>query len=257
VVSRKDALLINIKQFRLDLTKSAMNILITGASSGIGRYAAIHLGMPATHTIFVLARRKAALEETIAIAREQGAKGYFEAIVGDLNELHQEQLSGRLAQIPHLDILINNAGYLVHKPFMETTEADWNQTLAVNLMGPIHLVKWLMPWLLKAVRPHIVNISSMGGVQGSAKFTGLSAYSTAKGALSILTECMAEEFKDQKIAVNGLALGAVQTQMLESAFPGIQAPVDANTMGLHIANFALNGHLVYNGKVLPVSLSTP
>jgi NAD(P)-dependent dehydrogenase (short-subunit alcohol dehydrogenase family) len=85
----------------------------------------------------------------------------------------------------------------------------------------------------------------------------LAAYSSAKGALSILTECMAEEFKDQNISVNCLALGAVQTQMLETAFPGIQAPVDADTMGMYLANFALNGHLVYNGKVLPVSLSTP
>lgn len=234
-----------------------MNILITGASSGIGRHAAIHLGMSASHTVFILARSQSGLEKTIALARERGAKAHFELVVGDLNQLQPDLLSGRLAQVPHLDILINNAGCLVHKPFMETTTQDWNEIWAVNLMGPVHLTKLLMPWLLKAKRPHIVNISSMGGVQGSAKFPGLAAYSTAKGALSILTECMAEEFKDQKIAVNCLALGAVQTQMLETAFPGIQAPVDADTMGMHLAHFAMNGHLVYNGKVLPVSLSTP
>lgn len=234
-----------------------MNILITGASSGIGRYAALHLGMPATHKIFLLARNQSGLEESIVIAKERGAKGQFEIIVGDLNRLNTKQLSDRLAQIPHLDILINNAGCLVHKPFMETTTEDWNEILAVNLMTPVHLTKLLMPWLQRAHRPHIVNISSMGGVQSSAKFSGLSAYSTAKGALSILTECMAEEFKDQNISVNCLALGAVQTQMLETAFPGIQAPVDADTMGKYLANFAVNGHLVYNGKVLPVSLSTP
>jgi NAD(P)-dependent dehydrogenase (short-subunit alcohol dehydrogenase family) len=234
-----------------------MNILITGASSGIGRYAAIHLGMTSTHTVFILARTQSGLEETIAIARERGAKGHFEAIVGDLNQLNQELLSDRLAQIPHLDTLINNAGCLVHKPFMETTTQDWNDIWAVNLMAPVELTKLVMPWLRKSERAHIVNISSMGGVQGSAKFSGLAAYSSAKGALSILTECMAEEFKDQNISVNCLALGAVQTQMLETAFPGIQAPVDADTMGMYLANFALNGHLVYNGKVLPVSLSTP
>lgn len=234
-----------------------MNILITGASSGIGRYAAIHLGMPESHKIFLLARSQSGLEESISIAREMGAKGRFEILVEDLNHSNHNELLGKLAKITHLDILINNAGYLVHKPFMDTTTEDWNSILAVNLLAPVHLSKLVMPWLQKANRPHIVNISSMGGVQGSAKFPGLSAYSTAKGALSILTECLAEEFKDQKISVNGLALGAVHTQMLETAFPGIQAPVDADTMGKYLANFALTGHHVYNGKVLPVSLSTP
>ena len=104
---------------------------------------------------------------------------------------------------------------------------------------------------------HVLNITSMGGVQGSAKFPGLSAYSSSKGALVILTELLAEEFKDSGPSFNALALGAVQTEMLEEAFPGYKAPVSAAQIGEYIIDFALNGHQFYNGKVLPISSSTP
>jgi len=82
-------------------------------------------------------------------------------------------------------------------------------------------------------------------------------YAASKGALAILTECMAEELKGRNIKANCLALGAVQTEMLAEAFPGYEAPVKPNEMASFIKNFALNGHHVYNGKILPVSLSTP
>jgi NAD(P)-dependent dehydrogenase (short-subunit alcohol dehydrogenase family) len=97
----------------------------------------------------------------------------------------------------------------------------------------------------------------MGGVQGSSKFPGLSAYSSSKGATVILTELLAEEFKKTGPAFNSLALGAVQTEMLEEAFPGYQAPLNAAQMAEYIVDFALNGHQFYNGKVLPISSSTP
>jgi NAD(P)-dependent dehydrogenase (short-subunit alcohol dehydrogenase family) len=104
---------------------------------------------------------------------------------------------------------------------------------------------------------HIVNISSMGGFQGSAKFPGLSAYSVSKGALSILTEALSTEFASKDIRVNALCLGAVQTEMFEEAFPGFKAPLSAEEMGHYIADFALTAHRFYNGKILPVSLEDP
>ena len=97
----------------------------------------------------------------------------------------------------------------------------------------------------------------MGGFQGSSKFPGLSLYSASKGAVAVLTEAMAEEFKDEGISVNCLALGAVQTEMLEEAFPGYKAPLSADEMGKYIAGFALTGNRYFNGKILPVSVSTP
>jgi NAD(P)-dependent dehydrogenase (short-subunit alcohol dehydrogenase family) len=97
----------------------------------------------------------------------------------------------------------------------------------------------------------------MGGFQGSAKFKGLSLYSASKGALAILTECMAEEFKEKNINVNCLALGSVQTEMLAKAFPGYKAQSSPAEMAEFIANFALNAYKQINGKIIPVSASTP
>ena len=85
----------------------------------------------------------------------------------------------------------------------------------------------------------------------------MAAYSSSKGAVSILTELLAEEFKETGPFVNALALGAVQTEMLSEAFPGLDVPMDAKTMAAYIAQFALTGHRFYNGKVLPVSNTTP
>jgi NAD(P)-dependent dehydrogenase (short-subunit alcohol dehydrogenase family) len=97
----------------------------------------------------------------------------------------------------------------------------------------------------------------MGGVQGSAKFAGLSAYSSSKAALCTLTECLAEELKLENISVNCLALGAVQTEMLSKAFPGYRAPLSASEMAEFIVQFARSGHYYFNGKILPVSSTTP
>ncbi len=97
----------------------------------------------------------------------------------------------------------------------------------------------------------------MGGIQGSLKFAGLSAYSSSKGAVITLMELLAEEYKERGVQFNALALGAVQTEMLKEAFPDYEAPTSAKDMAKYIADFALNGNSIFNGKVLQVSNSTP
>lgn len=72
-----------------------------------------------------------------------------------------------------------------------------------------------------------------------------------------MSECLAEEWKDTTVRCNCLCLGAVDTDMLREAFPGYVAPVSVGTMGGYIAAFLLDGHNLLNGKVLPLSLSTP
>lgn len=151
--------------------------------------------------------------------------------------------------------LINNAGKLVNKPFLETTEAEFKSVYEVNFFGVAALTKLVIPYMGK--KGHVLTISSMGGIQGSAKFAGLAAYSSSKGAVLTLTELLAEEFKETGPSFNALALGAVQTEMLEEAFPGYNAPVTAVEMAKYIMDFALNGHAFYNGKILQVSSSTP
>ncbi|MDX1830407.1 MAG: SDR family oxidoreductase [Lutibacter sp.] len=154
-----------------------------------------------------------------------------------------------------VDILINNAGKLINKPFEKLTSDDFLEVYKVNVFAVAELTRQIIPFLKKG--SHVVNISSIGGIQGSVKFPGLAAYSSSKGALLTLTELLAEEFKEKQIAFNALALGAVQTEMLEEAFPGYKASITAAEMAAYIFNFALTGNKFYNGKILQVSSTTP
>ena len=154
-----------------------------------------------------------------------------------------------------VDILINNAGKLINKPFSELTTTDFEEVYKVNVFAVAELTKNVLPFMQKG--SHVITVSSMGGIQGSMKFPGLAAYSSAKGAVITLSELLAEEYKEQQIAFNVLALGAVQTEMLEEAFPGYIAPLSAKEMANYIFDFSLTGNKFYNGKVLQVSSSTP
>src|SRR5690606_30422285 len=154
-----------------------------------------------------------------------------------------------------VDILINNAGKVLNKPFADTTFSDFEEVYRTNVYGVAELTRCMLDYMAKGA--HVVTMSSMGGVQGSVKFPGLAAYSSSKGAVITLTELLAEEYKESGISFNVLALGAVQTEMLAEAFPGYKSPMTAQIMANYIFDFALNGHLYYNGKLLQVSNSTP
>lgn len=234
-----------------------MNILITGASKGIGFEAAkLFAGDPA-HKILAISRNVQRLEELVHSCRQSGCLG---SISGYPFDLAQGDITGVLIPevlkyMKSIDVLVNNAGQLVNKPFDELTEADYDLMFGTNVRIPFLLIKSLLPYFSE--NAHIVNIGSMGGYQGSVKFPGLSLYSSSKGALAILTECLAVELKDRKIFVNCLALGSAQTEMLSKAFPGYQAPLTAKEMAKFLVDFSLTGRKWFNGKVLPVSLSTP
>jgi len=154
----------------------------------------------------------------------------------------------------HIDFLINNAGKLVNKPFLDQSEVDFKSTYDVNFFGIVRLIQSLFPFFKKD--SHILNVSSIGGIGGSSKFPGLSSYSSSKGALNILTEVLATEFKEGPY-FNTLCLGAVQTPMLEIAFPGYNAEVKPKDMAQFIYNFSTSNPLLFNGKVIPVSISNP
>ena len=226
-----------------------MNVIITGASKGIGYETAV-----------LFAQDKA--NKVITISRTSSIKHFpstIKHIVFDLQSDKYETalLPLILKEFNSIDILINNAGTLINKPFEDLSMEDWKSIYETNLFAPAKLIKLLIPYMGKQTKAHIVNISSMGGFQGSVKFKGLSAYSSSKAALVNLTECLAEEFKEKNIAVNCLALGAVQTEMLTQAFRDYKAPVDAKSMAEYIAAFSTTAHHFMNGKIIPVSLSTP
>ncbi len=156
-----------------------------------------------------------------------------------------------------INYLINNAGLLIHKPFKEFNLHEAEEMFKVNYFIPSELIRFLLPFFDQTGISHIVNISSMGGVQGSQKYSGLSHYSASKAAIACLTEYLAAELPDSNIHINALSLGAVQTKMLETAFPGYKAPVSASEMGKFIADFTVNCGSLINGKIIPVSLSDP
>jgi NAD(P)-dependent dehydrogenase (short-subunit alcohol dehydrogenase family) len=227
------------------------NIIITGASRGIGRDTALQLAKDG-HRVLALSRNEAALK---ALQEEAGDNLHYLAY--DITSPDARPLLEIIEPWGTVDVLINNAGYLLNKPFHETTGTDWETVMSVNFHGPVRLLQMLRPFLQAAEKAHVLNIGSMGGYQGSSKFPGLLAYSVSKAAIATLTECLAEEWKDSGVCVNCLALGAVQTEMLAAAFPGMQAPVSSSQMGGFLSYFALQGHHFFNGKVLPVSVSTP
>jgi NAD(P)-dependent dehydrogenase (short-subunit alcohol dehydrogenase family) len=144
---------------------------------------------------------------------------------------------------------------MVVKPFKETDASDFDEVFQVNVKSLFLLTQAILPMLNKG--GHIVNIGSIGGIQGSRKFSGLTAYSASKGAVAVFTEALAEELKDSQIHVNCLALGGVATDMFGKAFPQAKAAFQPEQVAQHIADFALNGHKYYNGKVLPVAVTTP
>ena len=234
-----------------------MNIIITGASSGVGFEAVLELILSGKHKVIALARSQDKLERLLEIAHglNPDAEIYalaFDIVHDDYSDL-QQFINANLDN--RVNILINNAGVLINKPFAQLQETDFVEMLQSNFIGHVRMIQGLVDLMPKG--SHIVNIGSMGGFQGSVKFPGLSAYSASKAALHTLTECLALELAEQEIKVNCLALGSAQTEMLEQAFPGYVSPVMAFEMGKYIADFALTGHRFFNGKILPVAVSTP
>ncbi|SED58037.1 Short-chain dehydrogenase [Tenacibaculum sp. MAR_2010_89] len=224
------------------------NIIITGTSRGIGYELAKQFANQG-HNVLALSRNTKSLDSL--------NHKNITTISVDLSS--NEDLVKAEAFIKNnwtrVDILINNAGKLINKPFSELSTEDFKEVYKVNVFAVAELTKKAIPFMKKG--SHVITVSSMGGIQGSMKFPGLAAYSSAKGAVITLSELLAEEYKNQQIAFNVLALGAVQTEMLEEAFPGYEAPLSAKEMADYIFEFSLTGNKYYNGKVLQVSSSTP
>ena len=224
------------------------NVIITGTSRGIG-FEMAQLFANKGHKVLALSRN----DSFIAKLNHKNITSFpFDITKKEDLKRVEDYLNTNWETV---DVLVNNAGKLLNKPFLETSSEAFETVYKVNVFGVANLTKLVLPRMPK--NGHVVTISSMGGVQGSMKFPGLSAYSSSKGAVITLTELWAEEFKETGPSFNVLALGAVQTEMLEEAFPGYKAPTTALEMATYIKEFALRGHKMYNGKLLQVSNSTP
>ena len=222
------------------------NIIITGTSSGIG-LELVKIYSKSGYKVISLSRSDLPAKGLAGVEHMNFDISKKESLVNLINLVKNKYKK--------IDILINNAGKLINKSFKDLSKDDLYDIYDVNVFGVISLIQSLLPFFKKD--SHVVNISSIGGISGSSKFPGLTAYSSSKGALNILTEVLAEEFKESGPKFNSLSLGSVNTPMLNKAFPGYKAQVDPNEMASFIFDFANNSSKVFNGKVIPVSSSNP
>lgn len=228
-----------------------MNIVVNGGTRGIGREVVISLARD-QNRIFVTGRNREALSHL------SSSYTNVETMSLDISEIKlrsEDYITEIRNALGSVDILINIAGQMIPRTFMEIDDRDARSMMETNFFGPASAIRLLVP--LMHQDSHVINISSMGGFQGSSKYPGLSYYSASKAAIACITECLAIELKQYGIKINCLALGAVQTEMLAEAFPGYEAPVSPKEMGKYISDFALTGHKFYNGKILPVAVTNP
>ncbi len=225
-------------------------IVIVGASRGIGEALVKRFSQLENTEVYALSRNIEKMQ--VAFSDLENVKCF----PFDLASNVQQQATFIFNEIGAFDILINNAGYLVNKPFPEITHEDYTLSYQINVIGVMETVQSAIKHL-NNTSSHIVNISSMGGFQSSLKFPGLTAYSTSKAALCSFTELFSEEYKDTSIVMNCLCLGSVQTEMLEEAFPGYKAPLKPEEISEYIVEFSLSAHQFMKGKIIPLSLTNP
>ncbi|MFI5164161.1 MAG: SDR family NAD(P)-dependent oxidoreductase [Bacteroidia bacterium] len=234
-----------------------MNIIITGASRGVGYETAKLLS--AEHKVIAIARSADKLQQL----KKNGNSKNIYPIAFDLEtgNIKKDLPSQIKKYFDEIDVLINNAATLLNKPFEKISRQEFEKVFRVNFFSVVELTQAILPLMKKG---HVLNIASMGGIQGSAKFSGLSAYSSSKGALITLTECLAEEYlpdrqagKRKNVSFNAIAFGSVQTEMLAEAFPKFKAPVSAKQAAEFVSYVAINGHNYFNGKILQMALGTP
>jgi len=228
-------------------------VVVTGGGKGVGQATIQALLAQPDVRVIAVSRSLDGLSTSV----EGEYRSRLELLAKDLLDPDAISCIKRKVAGRRLVGLVHNAGLLYKEPMGQHDRSDLERLFATNVLVPLELSQALAAELRGDPPGHILHIGSMGGFQDSAKFPGLVAYSSSKAALACMAQCLAEEFKDQGIRSNCLALGAVDTEMLRAAFPGYQARVSAAAMGAYIAQFTLEGHNLYNGKVLPVAVDTP
>lgn len=223
-----------------------MAVLITGVSRGIGKA--------------VLEQYLSAGDSVVSISRGEGVElernGHHIYIRFDWRQF--DVLGEALkAEGVEVDRVINNAGLLIMGDIGDVQYNDFEEQMRVNVWNVLELFRSIYNRGVVSKGAHIVNIGSMGGVQGALKFPGLYAYSASKAALIALTESLDAEYGAEGFAFNCLALGAVNTEMLNEAFPGYISEVDPEKMAEYIRSFTDTSGKLMSGKVVQVSKSNP
>lgn len=225
-------------------------VVITGAGRGIGHALALKFSA-CGWKVYALSRNVESLNKV------EGLVG-LSADLTDSNQLEDAvcKIAGA-SEVPAFRVVIHNAGLLLNRKFEDVESEEFKRMQAINFDAPFFLTQKLLPWLSQANKGHVLFIGSMGGFQGSAKYPGLSLYSALKSAVAGLGECLAVEYSDTNIRFNTICPGAVDTEMLQEAFPGFVSGVSPEQMADFIYEFASAGYHLFNGKIIPVAGANP
>ena len=191
--------------------------VVTGASRGIGRAIAMRLSEEGVNTALI-GRNKKSLDTVKRIIEKKGSK----ARIYPFNLAFISKIGGLVKRIAEdfgrIDILINNAGVAVSKPFEKTTEEEWDRIFAVNAKAPFFLCKEALPYLIKSGNASIINITSVVAKKG---YPDQSVYSSSKHALYGFSKSLAREVQDRGIKVHTIQPGGVATEMVSRMRPDI------------------------------------
>lgn len=224
------------------------NVLVVGCSQGIG-FETVKVALSKGNRVFAASRN---LNPLIELKENNLYTLQCDISNADSIEKMVQQFESYEKK---LDAIIVTAGLLIKKEFHLLTEEDFHHIYQTNVYGVFYLIRTIDQLILPGAS--VTTIGSMGGVSGALKFPGMLFYSSSKAALSCLTECLAVEYQNQNIHCNSLALGAVETDMKNQAFPEFKAPHKPEEIAPFIVDFALTHYKLFNGKTLPVSVSTP
>jgi NAD(P)-dependent dehydrogenase (short-subunit alcohol dehydrogenase family) len=181
--------------------------VITGAGRGIGRQIALRFAAEGAHVIIADISVEDAHSAAAEIVAGGGKAAALQVDVGDAASV-QRMIEGASALFGPLDVLVNNAGVGLNKPFLTTTQAEWDNNIRVNLTGTFLCAQAAARVMVAHGGGSIVNISSISGQRGGI---GRSAYGASKGGVIALTKIMAVELAPLKVRVNTVAPGPVDT----------------------------------------------
>ncbi len=200
-------------------------VLLTGGSSGLGRAFALALGK-AGAKLFLVARREEKLREVVEeIAADGGEAAYHVCDVRVVPSLY-DLVDVALARYRRLDVLINNAGLGFRAPLLEAKRSEIASMLETDLAAAIYLSQACLHALLRSAPSHIVNVSSIAGLEGFAEGT---VYCAAKAGLVGFTRALAAELKPANIRVTAICSGSVNTGFFENYRPTLDRPLMLST----------------------------
>jgi NAD(P)-dependent dehydrogenase (short-subunit alcohol dehydrogenase family) len=194
--------------------------LLTGASSGLGKGFALALAAAGAR-VFLVARREEKLREVVQeIAAAGGEAAYHVVDLRSVPALY-DLVDVLLSRYKRLDILVNNAGLGFRSPLLETRRSEIAEMLETNLSSAIYMTQASLHALLKSAPSDIVNISSVGGLEGFAEGT---VYCAAKAGLVGFTRALAAELKPANIRVTAICPGSVETDFFDRFRPTLDRP---------------------------------